>query len=128
MENRLRLIFYREATGQAPFVEWFRELQDQARDKVLVRLERLASLGHALRRPEADYLRDGIYELRASTRGRHFRVLYFFHGKAAAIVSHGLVKEREVPEREINLAIRRKALFEADPATHTLERIGRRGE
>ena len=105
-----------------------REWQDQARDKVLVRLERLASLGHALRRPEADYLRDGIYELRASTRGRHYRVLYFFHGKAAAIVSHGLVKELEMPEREINLAIRRKELFEADPAAHTLERIGRRGE
>jgi DNA-binding XRE family transcriptional regulator len=29
--------------------------------------------------------------------------LYFFRGSTAAVVSHGLVKEREVPPREIDL-------------------------
>jgi hypothetical protein len=41
-----------------------------------------------------DYLRDDIYELRASHQGIHYRMLYFFHGTAAIIVSHGLIKER----------------------------------
>jgi phage-related protein len=59
------------------------------------------NMGHELRRPEADYLRDDIYELRASHQGVHCRMLYFFHGTAAIIVSHGLIKEREVPPREI---------------------------
>lgn len=44
-------------------------------------------LGHELRRPEADFLRDGIYELRVSLQGQQYRMLYFFHGKVVAVVS-----------------------------------------
>ncbi|HTS78080.1 MAG TPA: type II toxin-antitoxin system RelE/ParE family toxin [Bryobacteraceae bacterium] len=54
-------------------------------------------MGHELRRPESDFLRDGIYELRVSLGGVHHRILYFFHGATAAVVSHGLEKERVVP-------------------------------
>ena len=81
----------------------------------------MRELGHELRRPEADFLRDGIHELRASARGVHYRVLYFFHKQLAIVVAHGLIKERNVPDRDIVLAIRRKAQFEADPAKHSLE-------
>jgi phage-related protein len=78
-------------------------------------------MGHELRRPEADVLRDGIYELRASLRGKHHRILYFFHGTVAAVVSHGIVKEREVPPKEIDRAIQRKSRFEVNPRRHTYE-------
>ncbi len=78
-------------------------------------------LGHDLRRPEADYLRDGIYELRATARGVHYRVLYFFHGQVAAVLAQGIVKEQRVPDREINLAMRRKQKFARAPEKHTLE-------
>jgi phage-related protein len=78
-------------------------------------------MGHELRRPEADFLRDGIYELRVSHRGVHHRILYFFHGAIAAVVSHGLVKERVVPPREIDRALERKKRFEANPPRHTYE-------
>jgi hypothetical protein len=37
------------------------------------------------------------------------------------VIAHGLVKEKAVPDRDIDLAIRRKLLFEADPSKHTLE-------
>ena len=76
-----------------------------------MKLARLEQMGHELRRPEADYLRDEIYELRASYQGVNYRMLYFFHGRDAIIVSHGLAKEREVPRREIDLAMRRQARF-----------------
>jgi hypothetical protein len=66
--------------------------------------------GHELRRPEADFLRDGIYELRVSLRGVHHRILYFFYGAAAAVVSHGLTKEDAVPPREIERAVEREAV------------------
>jgi len=46
-------------------------------------------------------------------------MLYFFHGRTAVVVSHGLIKEREVPPREIDLAVARKARFQADPEAHT---------
>ena len=80
-----------------------------------MRIERLRDLGHELRRPEADYLHDGIYELRVGLRGMNYRMLYFFHGRVAAVLAHGLAKEREVPPREIKEAIRRKHKFELDP-------------
>lgn len=44
--------------------------------------------------------------------------LYFFHGTVTAIVSHGIVKERAVPSKEIDRAIERKNRFEANPAKH----------
>jgi phage-related protein len=77
--------------------------------------------GHELRRPEADLLRDGIYELRVGFQGVHHRILYFFHGTTAAVVSHALIKERAVPPREINRAIERKKRFETNPRRHTYE-------
>ena len=52
-------MIYREVDDTVPFVDWFSETTDHARDKVLVRIERLRELGHELRRPEADFLRDG---------------------------------------------------------------------
>ena len=82
-------------------------------------LARLESEGHELRRPIADLLRDGIYELRPSFAGVHYRILYFFHGNHAVVVSHGLTKRREVPRVEIERAIQRMKRFRSDPAGHT---------
>jgi phage-related protein len=115
------VVLYREEDGSCPFLEWFEELPTKVQDKCYIRLERLREMGHELRRPEADHLRDGIHELRVSLSGVHHRILYFFHGRAAAVVSHGLVKERAVPPKEIDRAIERKKRFEANPAEHTFE-------
>jgi len=87
-----RVVIYREEDGSAPFIDWFHELPSHAKDKVLVRIERLRDLGHELRRPESDFLRNGIHELRATSRGLHYRVLYFFHGQTAIVLAQGLVK------------------------------------
>lgn len=84
----------------------------------MVRLERLEQLGNELRRPEADYLRDGIYELRASCQGIHYRMLYFLYRPDAIVISHGLTKERTVPHKEIDIARLRKQKFESSPRRH----------
>jgi len=80
-------------------------------------------VGHELRLPEADLLRDGIYKLRVSLQGVHHRILYFFHGTVAAVVSHGLIKERVVPPKEIDRAVERKKLFELNPQKYTYEEV-----
>ena len=85
------------------------------------KIERLEQEGHQLRRPEADLLRDKIYELRASLQGIHYRILYFFHGNVAAVLSHGIVKEDCVPPIEIDRAIQRRKNFEKNPKAHTYE-------
>jgi phage-related protein len=102
-----------------PLLVWLDTLPTKAHDKCRVRIERLKELGHELRRPEADYLRDGIYELRTKHAGVNYRMLYFFHRNVAAVVSHGLVKEQAVPPVEIDRAIERKRRFEKSPDRHT---------
>ncbi len=114
-----RVVLYREEDGRVPFVNWFAMLPAKVQDRCRIRIERLKELGHELRRPEADYLRDGIYELRASVSGVQYRILYFFHANAAVVISQGLVKERAIPPREIDRAVWRKARFEGDPIKHT---------
>ena len=99
-------------------VGWLKSLPTKVQDKCLVKLERLEELGYELRRPEADYLRDDIYELRVRFQSINYRMLYFFFGAAAVVISHGLVKEDTVPEREIELAIEHKSKVMANPRQH----------
>lgn len=115
----IAVVFYQDEDGTVPLLEWFAGLPPKALEKCLARLVRLEALGHELRRPEGDYLRESIHELRASFQGVHYRMLYFFHGKKAAVVSHGIIKERMVPPQEIDLAITRKNRFMIHPQRHT---------
>ena len=116
---KIAVVFYQEDAKTVPMLDWLDHLPAKAQDKCRLRIERLRDLGHELRRPEADYLRDGIYELRVGLRGMNYRMLYFFQGRVAAVLAHGLAKERDVPPREIEEAIRRKRKFELDPKRHT---------
>lgn len=119
---KTRVVLYRSASGEVPILGWLDGLVEKARAKCLVRIERLAELGHELRRPEADYLRDGIHELRAKHDGVNYRMLYFFHGREAVVVSHGIIKQRsDVPAQEIDLALKRREEFKRAPAAHSHE-------
>jgi phage-related protein len=119
---RTGVVFYQEAPGDVPALDWLRRLQRADRRgyaKRVARVHRLAELGDELRRPEADFLRDGIHELRAR-RGRvQYRILYFFHGTEVAVLAGGLSKEGQVPDGDIDRAMQRKVAFEEDPSTHT---------
>jgi phage-related protein len=113
------VVFYREGLKIVPVLDWLDSLPKRALDKCLVRIERLRDLGHELRRPEADLLRDGIYKLRVRLGTVNYRMLYFFPDRIAAVLAHGSIKENEVPRRDIELAIRRERNFESDPERHT---------
>ncbi|MBI4557689.1 MAG: type II toxin-antitoxin system RelE/ParE family toxin [Candidatus Hydrogenedentes bacterium] len=117
----VHVVFYREADGAVPVLEWLDGLPEKALDKCVVRIERLAELGHELRRPEADYLREGIYELRTHFQMVNYRILYFLHRRGTAVLVHALTKKEEIPARDIELAVRRKRRFEAEPKRHTAE-------
>ena len=117
--GRTEVYFYREEDGSLPLLGWLDELPQKVKVKCTYRINRLAELGNELRRPEADYLRDGIYELRATYQGVHYRILYFFSGRAVVVLSHGLTKEQELPRREIDRAISRKEQVEADFKRYT---------
>ena len=114
-----RVVLFREEDGSTPLLDWLDGLPHKAQG-----IERLRELGHLLRRPEADYLRDGIYELRVKVERIQYRMLYFFHGQEAVVLSHGIVKHQAVvPQREIERALQRKGAFDRDPKRHALEAL-----
>ncbi len=115
---RTEVVLFAEDDGTAPLLDWLDNQDRKVQDKCLVRIERLGERGHELRRPEADYLRDGIHELRVRHKSVNYRMLYFFHNQTA-VVAQGLAKEDVVPDREIRLAISRNAKFRQNPARHT---------
>jgi len=118
---RTTIYIYAEENGECPVLDWLSEVRrnnPRAVEACIARITLLAAMGHELRRPYADLLRDGIYELRARVGRVNYRVLYFFHGKDIAIVAHGLTKEQAVPAAGIQRAIERKRRYEKNPAKH----------
>ena len=116
------VVFYKDEDGTVPVRDWLQAFQQSNRRafaKCVARIQRLADLGHELRRPEADLLRDGIYELRAKYSHVQYRVLYFFSGRTTAVLAHAITKKDAVPDVEIDRAVRRKAAFLQDPETHS---------
>ena len=118
---RTRVVYYQEEDGTVPVLDFLAGISDKAKVKVIARIERLGEMGFEMRRPEADYLRDGIYELRTRLGHVNYRVLYFFYGNVAAVLSSGLTKEDQVPPAEIERAIVRKAKFARAPGRHTFD-------
>ena len=118
-----RVVFYQDKAGDAVVLDWLKQLLKSDRKgyaNCIVRIQQLAAVGHELRRPSADYLQDGIYELRAKHVRVQYRILYFFHGQDVAILAHAIVKDTsQVPGGDIERAIDRKHLFESDPAKYT---------
>jgi hypothetical protein len=56
--------------------------------------------------------------LRPTYQGVNYRILYFFSGKDIVVISHGIVKEAEVPDVEIDRALEHKKKYEANPKAH----------
>ena len=112
-------LFYLDDNGSCPLIDFLDRIPPKALAKCIVRTERLGEKGHELRRPEADYLRDKIYELRVVLKSVQYRMLYFFHNEES-VISHGFIKEgSQVPDQEIEYAISCKAKFEKNPMNHT---------
>ncbi len=121
------VLFYQEEKDDSPIIKWLRQLRKKDPKgflNCLARVEQLKMFGYELRRPAADYLDDGIYELRAKHRNVQYRLLYFFHGSNIAVIDHGIIKEQSaVPPIDIKRAKERKKKFEENPSKHTFEGV-----
>src|SRR5947207_14630425 len=95
------VVFYREDDNHVPVLDWLKALRrsdHRAYENCVAAIERLAAFGHELRRPLADFLRDGIYELRVRKGRVNYRLLCFFHGWNLAILGRALSKK----DKELN--------------------------
>ena len=115
------VFFFQEREGNVPVLDWMMELRakdERAFRKCFGLIELLREFGSELRRPRADYLRDGVYELRTKVGNVNYRILYGFVGKDLALLACGLTKEKVVPSKEIDRAISRIERYKVDPGKH----------
>lgn len=115
------IVFFEDRDRTVPVRDWLDGLPADGRLRCLARLDMLEEFGHELDRPHAAYLGDDLYELRIKFYRVNYRILYFFHGRTAAVVCHGLAKEKSVPKRDIRTAAERMARFKSDPDRHTFQ-------
>ena len=105
-------------------MDWLKELKRKDRRgyaKCVAQIRMLSQLGHVLRRPLADYLEQGVYELRIR-RGRvNYRILYFFYGQGVGVLTHAITKEDQILRGDLDRAVERKRNFEANPDQHLFE-------
>ena len=122
-----KVVFYQDKKDDSPIVEWLSKIRKKDPKgflNCLARVEQLKMFGHELRRPAADYLQTGIYELRAKHRNVQYRLFYFFHGENIAVLDHGIIKEQSaIPQIDLKRALDRKKKFEQNPTQHTFEGV-----
>jgi phage-related protein len=114
------VVVFANKDGIAPLLAWLDGLPPKVQVTCIAILRRLREKGYDLRRPYCDYLRDDIYELRIRAQGINYRVLYFYH-LGRAVLSHGIIKKREVPPKKIDRARSNKALYIKDPDGHAIQ-------
>lgn len=118
-----RVVFYIDESC-APALEFMRELKERdlaAFEQGVAMVNLLQELGHRLRRPAADILEDGIYELRWRKGKVQYRLLYFFHKQEFIVLAHGMQKEgQRVDKEDLRRAQQRRKKYVLNPKAHTL--------
>jgi hypothetical protein len=115
------VLFYREDDESVPVLDWLhalRERDERAFRRCFGAIQQLKQSGHELRRPHADMLRDGVYELRTRVGNVNYRILYGIVGKDVALLAAGFTKEKKIPSKEIERAITRIKNYKANPEVH----------
>ncbi len=115
------IVIYQDKDGSVPLVKWLKKQPQKVQDKCIAMIDMLAADGYKLRRPYADYLDKGIYELRPTVKRAQYRILYCFIGKNVVLLTHGLVKTDKIPRAEIKRAIEYRNRFIQDPSLHGYE-------
>ena len=123
-QDRLSGIYYFvDERGKNPVKDFIESFPVKERAKVFAYISELKKQGNNLRRPMADYLEDGIYELRPKDN----RIFYFFYLKDNAVLVHAIKKRiREIPRSDLSLCLKRKQLVETG-YSH-IEKLGAKGD
>lgn len=100
--------FFKRNDGSYPVLEFIESQQRKDQDKIYSWLVQLEELGNRLRRPHADYLTEGIYELRVHRRNIQYRILYFFDHKKIILTNAFIKKSDKVDPKEIDKAVKYK--------------------
>ncbi len=118
-QDRLKGVYYFvDERGNTPVKDFIRVLSLNDRAKVFAYIGELKKQGNNLRRPLADYLGCGIYELRPKAN----RIFYFFFHKDSAVVVHAIRKKTDkISPKDLDLCIKRKAIVEGSIKVEKLD-------
>ena len=106
MLKKWKIKYYKNDVGECPIDDFIDALSEKDKDKINAWIRHLGQKGAEVRRPQADYLRDGIHELRIKLSGKETRTLYFFCFEEYIILTHTFVKNtNKVPDAQINRAL-----------------------
>jgi len=112
MNNKCRVINYIKQDGSRPVEEYIDKLSFSEQTKTIAFIAFLEEQGPLLPRPYADFLEDGIHELRMKLKGEQVRILYFFCYQNIIVLTNVFEKHTDVvPRSEINLAKERRKDF-----------------
>ena len=101
--------FFVDERGECPVEGFILQLPVKERAKITAYLIELKNQGHNLRRPMADYLGEGIYELRP----RDNRIFYFFFLRETVVLLHAIRKKTDsVPSGDLEVCLKRKKQVE----------------
>jgi phage-related protein len=114
-----QIVIFKESDGSVPLRDWMKSIPQKAKEKCIVKVDRLKLFGNELRRPDCDMLSDGIRELRARYNNIHYRILYAFCGKNVVLLSHGCTKIDKVPPKEIRKAFDNLKKYVKNRIAHT---------
>ena len=110
--------YFVDEDGNKPVKKFIDSLTEKEQAKIYAYITGLKDQGNNLRRPMADYLRDGIYELRPKDN----RIFYFFYLRDRAVLLHAIKKHvKKIPDGDLKLCIKRRIKTEACGAS--IERI-----
>ncbi len=118
-QDKLKNIYYFiDKRGENPVKKFIMDLSINERAKVFAYLNELKKKGSDLRRPLADYLGYGIYELRPKAN----RIFYFFFLKDNAMLVHAIRKKTDkVPLKDLEMCIKRKSIAEGHTKIEKLD-------
>lgn len=120
---RTNIVIYQEGEDKIPLIKWLKSLSKKAQDKCIAKIELMAEEGNQLRRPHCDLLEKGIYELRIRVGHIQYRILYAYVGRNIVLLSHGCQKERTIPKKEIQRALRHLENYKPSPTAHTYSQV-----
>lgn len=111
-QDRIENVYYYvDARGKKPIIEFIESLNFNDQTKTLGYIQELRKQGNSLRRPMADYLGNGIYELRPKDN----RIFYFFYVKDNVVLIHAIKKKtKKIPPGDLALCMRRKQEIESE--------------
>lgn len=113
----INVYYFVDERGYKPVEEFIKSLPTKERAKIFAYIVELKNQGHNLCRPIADYVGDGIYELRPKAN----RIFYFFLLKDNAVLIHAIRKKTDkIPEGDLKLCLKRKLQVEE---LHRLEKL-----